>query len=337
MPQGYKVAVVGATGAVGQEILKVLEERRFPVAELRALASARSEGKKLTFLSSEVTVHTARPEAFAGVDIAFFAGGEISKELVPEAAKRSCVAIDNSSAFRLEPWVPLVVPEVNPEDLEGHKGVIANPNCSTIILVVPLKPLHDAARVKRVVVSTYQAVSGAGKEAIDELLLQTRQVLAGEEVTPRVFPYQIAFNLIPHIDTFGENGYTREEMKLVLETRKILHEPELRVSATTVRVPVLRSHSEAVNIEFERPLSPEEARSILSRAPGVVVEDDPEHLAYPMPLFTSHKDEVFVGRIRADISLEGALNMWVVADQLRKGAATNAVQIAEILTARGLI
>lgn len=337
MGTGFSVAVVGATGAVGQEILTVLQERGFPVSELRVLASSRSEGKKIIYENEELTVRTAKPEAFEGIDIAFFAGGPISKELVPEAVKRGAVAIDNSSTFRLDPDVPLVVPEVNPDDVREHKGIIANPNCSTIIMVVPLKPLHDAARVKRVIVSTYQAVSGAGREAIDELLLQTKQVLAGEPVDPKVFPYQIAFNLIPHIDVFWENGYTKEEMKMVLETRKILHDEEIRISATTVRVPVIRSHSESINIETEKKLTPEEARKILANAPGIIVEDDPNALRYPMPLFASHRDEVYVGRIRDDISHDRGLNLWVVADQLRKGAATNAVQIAEILVKRGLL
>ncbi|MGB9791506.1 MAG: aspartate-semialdehyde dehydrogenase [Thermacetogeniaceae bacterium] len=337
MGTGFSVAVVGATGAVGQEILTVLQERKFPVSELRVLASSRSEGKKITYQNEELTVRTAKPEAFEGVDIAFFAGGPVSKELVPEAVKKGAVAIDNSSTFRLDPDVPLVVPEVNPDDVNKHKGIIANPNCSTIIMVVPLKPLHDAAHIKRIIVSTYQAVSGAGREAIDELLLQTKQFLAGESVNPKVFPYQIAFNLIPHIDVFWENGYTKEEMKMVLETRKILHDDEIKISATTVRVPVIRSHSESINIETEKKLTPEEARKILANSPGVVVEDDPNALKYPMPLFTSHRDEVYVGRIRDDISHERGLNIWVVADQLRKGAATNAVQIAEILIKKGLL
>lgn len=338
MINGHRVAIVGATGAVGQELLTVLQERNFPIAELKLLASARSEGKKITFCGEELTVTEAKPSSFKNVDIAFFAGGAISKELVPEAVKEGAVAIDNSSAFRLEPDVPLVVPEVNPDDVQNHRGIIANPNCSTIIFVVPLKPLHDAARVKRAVVTTMQAVSGAGKEAIDELLLQTRQVLAGEEIQqPKVFPYQIAFNLIPHIDVFGDNKYSREEMKLLNETRKILHDPEIQITATTVRVPVLRSHSESVNIETEKELSAEEARNILNNAPGVIVEDEPEKMKYPMPLFTSNHDEVFVGRIRKDYSQKNALNLWIVADQLRKGAATNAVQIAEILHNRNLL
>ncbi len=337
MSGGFRVAIVGATGAVGQEIMKILLERKFPIADLKLLASARSEGKKLKFGDEELTVSEAKPSSFSGVEIAFFAGGAVSKELVPEAVARGAVAIDNSSTFRLEPEVPLVVPEVNPEDLEKHRGIISNPNCSTIIFVVALKPLHDAARVKRAVVTTMQAVSGAGKEAIDELLVQTRQVLAGESAVPRVFPHQIAFNLIPHIDVFFENGYSREEMKLLLETRKILHDEEIRITATTVRVPVLRSHSESVNIETERKLTPEEARVILKEAPGIVVQDDIDNCQYPMPLFTSDRDEVYVGRIRDDISHEKALNFWIVADQLRKGAATNAVQIAEALSKRNLL
>lgn len=279
----------------------------------------------------------AKPGEFQDVDIVLFAGGPISKELVPEAVKRGAVAIDNSSAFRLEPWVPLVVPEVNPEDLASHQGVIANPNCSTIILVVPLKPLHDVARIKRIIVSTYQAVSGAGRKAIEELILQTKQVIEDRPVNPQVFHYQIAFNLIPHIDVFGDNGYSREEMKLVLETQKILHDSEIKITATTVRVPVIRSHSESVNIETHKKLTPDEVREILSKAPGVVVQDDLANLKYPMPVYASDHDEVFVGRIRDDLSHSNSLNLWIVADQLRKGAATNAVQIAEILIKNSLL
>ncbi len=338
MINGYRLAIVGATGAVGQELMTILQERNFPISDLKLLASARSEGKKINFCGEELTVHEAKPSSFKNVDIAFFAGGPVSKVLVPEAVKEGAIAIDNSSAFRLEPDVPLVVPEVNPDDVEKHRGIIANPNCSTIIFVVPLKPLHDAAKVKRAVVTTMQAVSGAGKEALDELMQQTKQVLAGEDIQqPKVFQYQIAFNLIPHIDVFGDNNYSREEMKLLNETRKIFHEPELQITATTVRVPVLRSHSESVNIETERELTAEEAREILNNAPGVVVQDDPANLEYPMPLYTSNKDEVFVGRIRNDFSHNNALNLWFVSDQLRKGAATNAVQIAEILHRRSLL
>lgn len=337
MGRGFSVAIVGATGVVGQEILQVLKERNFPIANLRMLASSRSEGKKLNYWNEELTVHTAKPEAFEGIELAFFAGGPVSKELVPEAVKKGAVAIDNSSAFRLEPSVPLVVPEVNPEDVEIHRGIIANPNCSTIIMVVPLKPLHDAGRIKRIIVSTYQAVSGAGKEAIDELLTQTKQVLAGEPVQPKVFPYQIAFNVIPHIDVFWDNGYSKEEMKMVLETQKILHEEEIKISATTVRVPVIRSHSESIYVETEKELTTDEVREILLKAPGVFLEDDLAGLKYPMPLFTTKRDEVFVGRIRKDLSHKNAFDLWVAADQLRKGAATNAVQIAELLIKRNLM
>jgi aspartate-semialdehyde dehydrogenase len=331
MAAGYRVAVVGATGAVGQEILLILKERGFPLADLTLLADESWEGKQIAFGDEKLTVHKAVPESFRGIEIALFAAGPVSEVLVPEAVRRGAVCIDNSNTFRLDPEVPLVVPEVNPGDIEWHKGIIANPNCSTIIFVVPVKPLHDSARITRAVVSTYQAVSGAGREAIDELLLQTRQVLAGEAVHPKIFSSQIAFNLIPHIDVFQDNGYTREEMKMLLETRKILHEPEMKISATTVRVPVFRSHSESVNIETERGLTPEEARSILSSAPGVVVEDDPASSRYPMPLMASNHDEVFVGRIRRDLSSDKGLNLWFSGDQLRKGAATNAVQIAELL------
>ncbi|MDN5364606.1 MAG: aspartate-semialdehyde dehydrogenase [Eubacteriales bacterium] len=333
----YNLCVVGATGAVGQEILKVLAERNFPVKGLKLLATERSAGTRIKFKDEEYTVEVTTNEAFDGVDIALFAGGSASKEFAREAARRGAVVIDNSSAFRLEPDVPLVVPEVNPEDVRSHRGIIANPNCSTIIMVVALKPLHDAARIKRVVVSTYQAVSGAGKEAIDELTEQVGQVLRGEPVQPRVFPYQIAFNLIPHIDVFEEMDYTKEEWKMVRETRKIMHEPDMRITATTVRVPVYRSHSESINIETERKITAQEAREILSKAPGVVVVDDVRKKKYPMPLFASDTDDVYVGRIREDNSLECGLNLWVVADQLRKGAATNAVQIAEILVRENLL
>jgi len=326
----FNVAVVGATGAVGQELLKILLERDFPVSDLKLLATERSAGKKIEFKGKEYTVEPTTPEAFAGVDIALFAGGSASKDFAREAAKRGAVVVDNSSAFRMDPEVPLVVPEVNPEDVKLHKGIIANPNCSTIIMVVALKPIHDAARIKRVVVSTYQAVSGAGKEAIDELAEQVKLLAEGKQAVPQVFPYQIAYNLIPHIDVFADLDYTKEEWKMVNETKKIMHDDSIQITATTVRVPVFRSHSESVNIETERKLSAAEARELLARAPGVIVQDNPEKKEYPMPLYTSDKDEVFVGRIREDNSLANGLNLWVVADQLRKGAATNAVQIAEL-------
>ncbi|MGI9952045.1 aspartate-semialdehyde dehydrogenase [Moorellaceae bacterium AZ2] len=332
-----KVAVVG-TGAVGQTILQVLAERNFPVGKLKVLATSRSAGKTVRFKGQDYTVEETTPASFEGVDLALFAGGEASKLFAREATARGAVVIDNSSTFRLDPEVPLVVPEVNPQDVRWHKGIIANPNCSTIQMVVALKPLHDAARIKRVVVATYQAVSGAGQEAMEELRQQSLQILGGEkEVRGTVFPYQIAFNCLPHIDVFLENGYTKEEMKMVHETQKIMGDPSIRVTATTVRVPVFNGHSEAVTVETERKLTAAEAREILSRAPGIVVVDDPQAKAYPLAIRASGRDEVFVGRIREDISAECGLNLWIVADNLRKGAATNAVQIAEVLLREGLL
>lgn len=317
-------------------MLQVLEERAFPVAEIKVLATSRSAGKKVTFAGEEITVEETTPESFRGVDLALFAGGEASKEFARVAVAKGAVVIDNSSTFRLDPDVPLVVPEVNPEAVKEHRGIIANPNCSTIQMVVVLKPLHDAARIKRVVVSTYQAVSGAGAEAIEELRNQTRVVLAGELAEPKVFPWPIAFNLFPHIDVFLDNGYCREEMKMILETRKIMGVPEMPITATTVRVPVFVGHSEAVNVETEKKLTPEQAREILSQAPGVVVQDNPQEKLYPLPIHAAGRDEVFVGRIREDFSIPCGLNLWIVADNLRKGAATNAVQIAELLLQYGL-
>jgi aspartate-semialdehyde dehydrogenase len=333
----YKVVVVGATGAVGQEILQVLAERNFPVGELKLCATARSAGKEIFFKGKSYIVEETSPASFDGMDIALFAGGAVSKEFGPLAAEKGVVVIDNSSHFRLDPQVPLVVPEVNPEDVQKHRGIIANPNCSTIIMVVPLKAIYDAAGIKRVVVSTYQAVSGAGAEGITELTEHTRAVLDGNEVIPAKFQYQIAFNLIPHIDVFQEMDYTKEEWKMVKETRKILHDDTIGITATTVRVPVYRSHSESINVETKRKITVDDAKKVLADFPGVVVEDDPANKKYPMPLFTSEKDEVFVGRIRQDNSLDNALNMWVVADQLRKGAATNAVQIAELVIKYGCL
>lgn len=327
----FNVAVVGATGAVGQELLKVLLEREFPVSDLKLLATERSAGKKIEFGGKEYTVEQTTAEAFDGVDIALFAGGSASKDFAREAAKRGAVVVDNSSAFRMDPEVPLIVPEVNPEDVKMHKGIIANPNCSTIIMVVALKPVHDAAKIKRVVVSTYQAVSGAGKEAIDELNEQVGCLSKGEDVTPRVFPYQIAYNLIPQIDVFSDMDYTKEEWKMVNETKKIMHDDSIQITATTIRVPVFRSHSESVNIETESKLTASQVKDILAKAPGVIVEDNLAEKKYPMPLFTSDRDEVFVGRIREDNSIATGINLWVVGDQLRKGAATNAVQIAELI------
>jgi len=333
----YNVAVVGATGAVGGEILKVLEERDFPIKNLRLLATERSEGKVINYRGQNYAVAVTTNDSFQDIDIVLFAGGSAGKDFAKAAVKSGAIVIDNSSAFRYDPEVPLVVPEVNPEDVRWHKGIIANPNCSTIQMVVALKPLHEAAIIKRVVVATYQAVSGAGKEAIDELDNQARQYVAGEEITNSIFPYQIAFNLIPHIDVFQENGYTKEEMKMIWETQKMLHSEDIKVSATTVRVPVFRSHSEAVNIETERKLTATAARKLLSDAPGIIIVDDPASKKYPMPLYSSDTDEVYVGRIREDISCENGLSFFVVADQLRKGAATNAVQIAQLLVKEGLV
>ena len=333
----YNLAIVGATGAVGYELMKVLAERKFPIGELRLLASERSKGKKITYCGKEYEVGVADKDAFSGIDVVLFAGGSISKELAPAAVAAGAVVIDNSSTFRYDPEVPLVVPEVNPEDVAWHKGIIANPNCSTIQMVVALKPIYDAVGIKRVIVSTYQAVSGAGKEAIDELTNQVKAVATGEEPKVEVFNHQIAFNLIPQIDLFKENDYTKEEMKMTWETQKMFHDENIKVSATCVRVPVYRSHSEAVTIETERPITPAEVRALLAKSPGVIVQDDPAERLYPMPLYTSDTDEVYVGRIRQDIALDNGISMWVVADQIRKGAATNAVQIAQLLAEKGMI
>ena len=326
----YNVAVVG-TGAVGSTMLKVMEERNFPVGELKLLATSRSAGKKLSFQGKEYTIEEPTPEAYEGIDIALFAGGKASELFARVAADKGVVVIDNSSYFRMDPAVPLVVPEVNPEDVWKHNGIIANPNCSTIQMVVALKPLYDYARIKRVVVATYQAVSGAGQEAMDELAQQSKQYMNGEDMSVDVFQHQIAYNLIPHIDVFLDNDYTKEEMKMVNETRKMFHDDEMAIAATTVRVPIFRSHSEAIHVEFEKEITPEKARELLAKAPGIIVQDSPSEQTYPMPWFTSDTDEVYVGRIRKDISCENGLVMFVVADQLRKGAATNAVQIAELL------
>jgi aspartate-semialdehyde dehydrogenase len=330
----YRVAVVGATGAVGQQMVACLEERRFPVAQLFPLASERSLGKKVIFLGKEIPVEVLNQDSFDGVEIALFsAGGGISKEFGPIAARAGAVVVDNSSAWRMDPEVPLVVPEVNPRDigLYTETGIIANPNCSTIQMVVALKPLHDAARIKRVVVSTYQAVSGTGQKAVDELAEQVRALLSCQPTKNKVYPHRIAFNCLPHIDVFLDNGYTKEEMKMVNETVKIMGDDSIRVTATTVRVPVFYGHSEAVNIETERKLTVAEARQILAQAPGVKVVDNPEKNEYPMPLDAAGQDLTLVGRIREDFSIANGLNFWVVADNLRKGAATNAVQIAELL------
>jgi aspartate-semialdehyde dehydrogenase len=330
----YKVAVVGATGAVGQQMVACLAERNFPVAELVPLASERSIGRTVSFHDREIPVQVLSPDSFTGVEIALFsAGGGISQEYGPIAARAGAVVVDNSSAWRMDPNVPLVVPEVNPQDigLYPKTGIIANPNCSTIQMVVALKPLHDAARIKRVVVSTYQAVSGTGQKAVDELADQVRALLSCQDAKHKVYPHRIAFNVLPHIDVFLENGYTKEEMKMVNETQKILGDDTVQVTATTVRVPVFYGHSESVNIETARKLSVAEARQLLAAAPGLKVVDDPLRNQYPMPLDAVGQDLTLVGRIREDFSIEHGLNFWVVADNLRKGAATNAVQIAEIL------
>lgn len=329
---GYSVAVAGATGAVGNTMIRVLEERKFPVREIRYLASERSEGKILKFKNEDVVVRKLTADSFKGVEIALFsAGASRSKEFAPHAVRAGAVVVDNSSAFRMDPEIPLVVPEVNPDAIKRHKGIIANPNCSTIQMVVALKPLHDAARIKRIVVTTFQSVSGTGAKAIYELDQQTKALIAGKEYPPQVYPHQIAFNCLPHIDVFLENGYTKEEMKMVNETRKIMEDDSIRVTATTVRVPVFYAHSESVNIETEKKLTAKQAREILSKAPGVIVIDDPANARYPLAINAAGRDETFVGRIREDESIENGLNLWVVADNLRKGAATNAVQIAECL------
>ena len=332
MKDTYVVAVVGATGAVGNEMVATLEEGNFPVKKLRLFASDRSEGKMLKYKDTDISVETLQESSFEGIDIALFsAGAERSKIWAPVAVQSGCVVVDNSSQWRMDPAVPLVVPEVNPDDLKWHKGIIANPNCSTIQMVVVLKPIHDVAKIKRVVVTTFQSVSGTGQKAVDELLQQTTDLLNFREATCTVYPYQIAFNVLPHIDKFLENDYTKEEMKMVHETRKILGDDSIRVTATTVRVPVFRGHSESVNIETEKKLTANDVRAILSKAPGVVVFDAPHKNVYPFPVHVAGKDETYVGRIREDESIEKGINLWIVADNLRKGAALNAVQIAERL------
>ncbi|QWK20034.1 MAG: aspartate-semialdehyde dehydrogenase [Hydrogenobacter thermophilus] len=330
---GYRVAIVGATGEVGRAFLKVLEERNFPVDDLQLFASERSEGTFLTFRGQKVKVQALNKRSdFKGIDIALFsAGSSVSKEYAPKFASDGAVVIDNSSAWRLDPQVPLVVPEVNPEDVKEHKGIIANPNCSTIQMVVALKPIYDAVGIEAIIVSTYQSVSGAGAKAIRELESQTRAWCKGDKIPdPEALPKRIAFNVIPQIDVFTENGYTKEEMKMLNETRKIMHDPNIKVSATTVRVPVFYGHSEAVSVKLKKEISPEEVKKILSKAKGVIVFDEPS--SYPTALDVAGRDEVFVGRIRRDLVFDPGISMWIVADNIRKGAATNAVQIAELLT-----
>ena len=335
MSKTYNVAVVGATGAVGLEMIETLEKRNFPVKQLRLFASERSVGKKLKFKGAEITVQELKSDVFAGNDFALFsAGAGRSKEFAAAAVKAGCVVIDNSSAFRMEADVPLVVPEVNPEDAKNHQGILANPNCSTAILLVAIYPLHKVNPIKRVVVATYQAASGAGAKAMAELEEQTAALLRGEKkIVANTLPQRIAFNLFPHVDVFLDNGYTKEEMKFVNESRKIMHHPTLKITATCVRVPVYRAHSESVNIEFERPMTPAQAREIIGRSPGVKLVDDPANKKYPMPIDASGQYDCLVGRIRQDVSREDGrgLELFVSGDQLLKGAALNAVQIAELL------
>lgn len=331
---GYSVAIAGATGAVGQEMMDILRERNFPIKELRLLASERSAGKKIAYGGTEIEIKKLDENSFSGIDIALFsAGGSRSKEFAPAAVEAGAVVVDNSSAFRMEEDVPLVIPEINPHAAAGYKkrGIIANPNCTTAVTLMALKPLHDIARIKRVVASSYQAVSGAGAQAIEELRNETLAWANSEEIKPEIFPHQIAFNLIPHIDSFLENGYTKEEMKLHNETRKILEDDVIAVTATTVRVPVFRAHSVAVNIETERKITIGEAKDALGGFPGVRVVDEPQKLRYPMPIDAAGKDDCLVGRIREDYTVPAGLSFWVVGDQLRKGAALNAIQIAELL------
>ena len=332
MNRNPHVAVVGATGAVGIEMIKTLEKRNFPVGKLTLLASARSVGKKLKFKGQDVAVTELTKNSFTGIDIALFsAGGGISKEFAPVAAAAGCVVVDNSSAFRQDDQVPLVVPEINAADIKWHQGIIANPNCTTAITLMALYPLHQAFGVKRIFASSYQAVSGTGAKAIEELKRQVGEIVAGQPVTREVYPHQIAFNVLPHVDAFLPSGYTKEEMKMENEGRKIMHHPHFRASVTCVRVPVYRSHSVAVSAEFEKPVTVAAARTVLQAAPGLELVDEPENRKYPMPLFTSEKYNCEVGRVRLDCALDNGLCFWVSGDQLLKGAALNAVQIAEEL------
>jgi len=333
----FRVAVVGAMGAVGTEMIKTLEQRAYPVSELVPLDIPANEGKTVKWKGQDVKVRVAKEGAFAGVDVALFsAGADASLALAPIAAREGAIVVDNSSAWRMDPAVPLVVPEVNPEALDAHKGIIANPNCSTIQMLVALKPIHDAYRIQRIVVSTYQAISGTGAAAIAELGAQARAWVSGGKIENSVYPRQILFNVLPHIDVFLENDYTKEEMKMVHETHKIM-DPNIQVNPTAVRIPVFRGHSESINIQTEKAFSVAQVRALLEKAPGVKVMDDPSKLVYPTPLDADGKDEVYVGRLRADPTVPNGLNLWVVSDNLRKGAALNAVQIAETLVSRGLL
>lgn len=334
MSKTYNVAIAGATGAVGQEMIRTLEKRAFPVAELRLLASSRSAGRFMTFRGESIPVGVLDHDSFEGIDFALFsAGGSRSLEYAPAAVRAGAIVIDNSSAYRMDPAVPLVVPEVNPEDVTDHDGIIANPNCTTIIMLVALQPLHQLSPIRRIIVSTYQSASGAGAQAMEELQNQTEEVLQNQAVTKSAFPHQIAFNLFSHNSTIDDSGYCEEERKMVYETRKILHDDTIRVCPTTVRVPVLRAHSEAIVIEQDRKISVEEARAVLAKAPGVVVVDDPVANHFPMPVEVTGTDDVAVGRIRDDLSHENGLALFACGDQLLKGAALNAVQIAELLVA----
>lgn len=332
MSTSYHVAIAGATGAVGAEMIRVLERRNFPVGKLTLLASSRSAGKKLTFRGEELTVQELTADSFNGVQIALFsAGGSISRTFAPHAVEAGAVVVDNSSAFRMEKGVPLVIPEINGGDVSWHKGIIANPNCTTAVTLMALHPLHEEFGVTRVIASSYQAVSGTGAAAILELERQVKAIVEGSEVPRKVYPHQIAFNVLPHVDSFLENGYTKEEMKMQNEGRRILHHPAFKASVTCVRVPVYRAHSVAVTAEFERPVSLERARKVLSNAPGLKLVDDPANNVYPLPLNVAGEDDCQVGRLRLDVALDNALSFWVSGDQILKGAALNAVQIAELL------
>jgi len=334
----YNVAICGATGAVGETMLKVLQERNFPIKKIKLFASYKSKGRKYKFYNQNISVEELDNNSFQDIEIALFSiGADLSKEFAPIAVDNGAVVIDNSSAFRMEKDIPLVVPEVNPEDASWHKGIISNPNCSTIVMAIAINPIHKISKIKRIVTSTYQAVSGTGKKAIEELREQSRAFLDGEEVISEVYPVQIAFNVLPHVEDFYEDGYTKEEMKMVHETHKIIGDDSIKITATTVRVPVFTSHSLSINLELESKLTREDVREILNRAPGVKVMDDPGNLIYPTVLNSSGNDLVYVGRIREDNSIENGINLWVVSDQLRKGAATNAIEIAELLIEKGLI
>lgn len=335
---GLNVAILGATGAVGQEMLRTLETRNFPATTVKLLSSPRSAGSKVVYRGQLHTVEAVTHESFNGVDVVLSsAGGSVSQEYAPIAVAAGAVVIDNTSAYRMDPSVPLVVPEVNGDALASHNGIIANPNCSTAQMMIALAPIHKKAGLRRLVISTYQSVSGTGNDAIEECKQQSRDILDGKKPVAKVYPHQIAFNVLPHIDVFEENGYTREEMKMVNETRKILGDPSIAITATTVRVPVLRGHSEAINVEMVNPISADDVRALLRQAPGVVVVDDVQNCHYPTPVYAEGRDETFVGRIRQDISNPNAVEMWVVSDNLRKGAALNTVQIAEELVKRGLL